>query len=101
MVQTRPRLRKPTPVQWGEDLIRTAISEYAARPQWERSKFSTCLTKSDPCPAAQRVRPAHRIDVDAQNSTVSTYAAFTVEEGPTMTTSFLTFGRPAPDATAR
>jgi hypothetical protein len=72
----------------GEDLIRTAINQYAARPQWDSSSFpTTILTGSDPCAAAQRLRPAHRVQIDAPNSTVST-CAFTIDESPMMTTSF-------------
>lgn len=72
----------------GEELMRIAISEFAQRPQWTSTKFATTvLTGSDPCAAAQRLRQAHRIQIDVQNSTVST-CAFTVDDGPMTTTSF-------------
>lgn len=71
----------------GEELIRTAIRQFAERPQRGQSDFpTTVLTGADPCAAIKRLQPAHRIDWNVPDSAVST-CTFSVD-GAELTTSF-------------
>ena len=58
----------------GEELLRTAMREFAERPALGTTDFpTTVLTGADPCAVTERLRPAHRIAIDLENSTVSTW----------------------------
>lgn len=71
----------------GEELLRTAMGEFADRPATGTTEFpTTVLTGGDPCAATERLRPAHRVTIDLENSTVST-CAFTVDDSPMLTVS--------------
>ncbi|MEE6169197.1 MULTISPECIES: hypothetical protein [unclassified Mycolicibacterium] len=71
----------------GEELVRTAIREFAGRPQRGGSDFpTTVLTGADPCASIKRLQPAHRIDWNVPDSGVST-CTFSVD-GAELTTSF-------------
>ncbi|MGA5464180.1 hypothetical protein [Mycobacterium sp. NPDC050041] len=71
----------------GEQVIRTAVREFAERPGWGSTDFpTTVLTGADPCAAPERLRSAHRVDVDVANSSVSA-CAFTIDNSDMVTTS--------------
>lgn len=71
-----------------EELLRTAMRRYAERPQWDSSdRPRTVLTGADACGAVERLRPAHRVDVDIANSTVNS-CYFRIDGGPDVDLSF-------------
>lgn len=71
----------------GEQVMRTAIDEFAQRPGWGSTDFpTTVLTGADPCAAPERLRPTHRVDIDVANSSVSA-CAFTLDNSDMVTTS--------------
>ncbi|MCV7168986.1 hypothetical protein H7I41_03495 [Mycobacterium manitobense] len=77
----------------GEDVMRTAIREFAERPGWGSTDFpTTVLTGADPCAAPERLRPTHRVDIDVANSSVSA-CAFTLDNSDMVTTSSM-YSRP-------
>lgn len=77
----------------GEDVMRTAIREFAERPGWGSTDFpTTVLTGADPCAAPERLRSTRRVDIDVANSSVST-CAFTLDNSDLVTTSS-TYQRP-------
>lgn len=71
-----------------EELMRTAIGEFAKRPQLESNSYPhAVLNGADPCTAVERLRPAHRIDWDVSESNVTT-CAFSMDGRPGMYVSF-------------
>lgn len=72
----------------GDTVIRTAMRQYAAQPQWADSRFpTTVLTGADPCAVTRRLDADRRVQVDTANSSLNA-CAFTIDGGDVVTVSF-------------
>lgn len=68
----------------GDELIRTAIREYADKPQRDRDSLTTVLSGANPCAVADRLAQTHRVEI-AEAETGVTSCTFAIDDSALIT----------------